>query len=188
MKTERACGRAGQGATRRVFLALALAGGASTAVCAAGCGPGEAKAPNPTRPLDERRAIEVIRRAIKAEGADPDAGRDEAIGGGGGGSGGKTLHVDVGVQGHAYGVAYISSEDARDLGDAIPPPNKKDEKLKTVALGADRETHVVLLYAQNYVYDDLTGDAHEQTTITAESALARDVQDFVTHARSRKYK
>jgi len=153
------------------------------ALTAAGCGPGEARAPNPTRALDERRAIEVIRRAVKNEGAEPAPGRDEPISGNG-----KVLHIDVGVQGHAYGVAYVTSEDAQRLGDAIPAPNKKDERLKLVRAGADGETHVVLLYQQNYVYDDLTGEAHEQTTITAESALARDVQDFVTHARSQKYK
>jgi hypothetical protein len=150
---------------------------------ATACGPGEAKAPNPTRALDERRALEVIRRAIKNEGGDPTPGRDEPITGNG-----KPLHLDVGVQGHAYGVAYITSEDAQALGDAIPAPNKKDEKLRLVRTGADGETHVVLLYQQNYVYDDLTGEAHEQTTIAAESALARDVQDFVTHARTQKYK
>ena len=158
-----------------------LAGTASVLVVA--CAPEEAKAPNPTRSLDERRALEVIRRAVKAEGADPAPGRDEPLSGTS-----KTLHIDVAIQGHAYGIAYISSEDAQTLGDALPAPNKKDEKLKLMRTGADGETHVVLLFQQNYLYDDLTGSAHEQTTISAESALARDTQDFVTHARSQKYK
>jgi len=149
----------------------------------AACGPGEAKAPNPTRALDERRAIEVIRRAIKNEGAEPGPGRDEPIA-----SNGKILHLDVGVEGHAYGVAYVTSEDAEALGAAIPAANHKDEKLKLVRVGADGETHVVLLFQQNYRYDDLAGEAHEQTTIATESTLARDVQDFITHARSQKYK
>jgi hypothetical protein len=157
---------------RRVLLALLLG-------VAAGCGPGEAKAPIP---LDERRAIEVIRRAMKDEGVDPDAGRDEPIA-----NAGKPLHIDVGIKGHAYGIAYITSEDADALGAAIPSPNKPDEKLKLVRCG-DGETHVVLLYQQNYRYDDLAGEVHEKTTITAESALARDVQDFITHARTQKYK
>ncbi len=163
-----------------LVLSIAISG---LGALAAGCGPGEAKAPNPTRALDERRAIEVIRRAIRKESESPAPGRDEPLA-----VNGKLLHIDVGVEGHAYGVAYVSSEDAQRLGEAIPPPNKKDEKLKLVRAGADGETHVVLLFQQNYVYDDLTGEAHEQTTITAESALARDVQDFVTHARSQKYK
>lgn len=148
----------------------------------AGCGPGEAKAPNPTRQLDERRAIEIIRRAVKNEGVEPAAGRDETLVGNG-----KVLHIDVGVSGKSYGIAYISSDDAASLGDAIPAPNNKDEKLKLVRVG-DGETHVVLLYQQNYLYDDLAGEAHEQTTITCERALTRDVQDFITHARSQKYK
>lgn len=166
--------RGGDGA-RQAILALG--------VLLAGCGPGEAKAPNPTRPLDERRAVEIIRRAVRNEGEAPDTGRDEPVA-----SGGKTLHIDVGVKGHSYGVAYVTSEDAEALGDAIPAPNKKDEKLKLVRVGADGEARVVLLYQQNYRYDDLTGEAHEQTTITAESSLARDVQDFITHARTQKYK
>jgi hypothetical protein len=161
---------------------LALALGCAS-LLATSCGPGEAKAPNPTRSLDERRALEVIRRAVRNEGESPAAGRDEPLAGNG-----RPLHIDVGVQGHAYGIAYVTSEDAEALGAAIPTPNRKDEKLKLVRAGADGETHVVLLYQQTYVYDDLSGEAHEQTTITAESALARDVQDFITHARSQKYK
>jgi len=172
-----------RGITRGAFGRGALLTLAVAALAAVGCGPGEAKAPNPTRPLDERRAIEVIRRAIKNEGENPDSGRDEPLF-----NGGKPLHIDVGVKGHAYGIAYISSEDAEALGTALPTANKKDEKLKLVRAGADGEIHVVLLYQQNYLYDDLTGEAHEKTTITAESALARDVQDFVTYARSQKYK
>ncbi len=94
----------------------------------------------------------------------------------------------MGVAGHAYGVAYISQEDADALAGAIPAANKKDEKLKLVRVGADGETRVVLLFAQNYLYDDQLGEAHEQTTITAESSLARDVQDFITYARAQKFK
>jgi hypothetical protein len=150
---------------------------------ALGCGPGEAKAPNPTRPLDERRAIEVIRRAIKSEGMDPAAGRDEPIP-----SSAKPIHIDVGVAGRSFGVAYISQEDAEALGSAIPAPNKKDEKLKIVRAGNDGETRVVLLFQQNYLYDDQIGEAHEQTTISAERALGRDAQDFVTYARTQKFK
>jgi hypothetical protein len=160
-----------------------IACGALVALGALGCGPGEAKAPNPTRALDERRALEIIRRAVKNEGVEPAAGRDEPIAGSG-----KVIHIDVGVAGKGYGIAYITAEDADALGDAIPPPNKKDEKLKLVRAGSDGETHVVLLYQQNYKYDDLAGEGHEQTTITIEGTLSRDVQDFITHARAQKYK
>jgi hypothetical protein len=153
------------------------------AVLTWGCSPAEVKAPNPTRLLDERRAIEVIHRAMRNEGVEPDAGRDEPLV-----TNGKPLHIDVGVKGHAYGIAYVTTDEAESLSAAIPSANKKDEKLKLVRAGADGETHVVLLFQQNYLYDDQTGDAHEKTTITAEHSLARDVQDFITHARTQKYK
>ena len=127
-------------------------------VALSGCGPEQVKAPNPTRSLDERRAIEVIRRGIQAESANPAPGRDVKI------STGATIHVDVGIEGHDYGIAYISIDDAHKLGSAIPPPNKKDERLRLERGGDDGETRIVLLYQDNYLYDDLSGESHEQTT------------------------
>ena len=171
MRTERALGARGWAVVAAVTCGAAL-----------GCGPGEARAPNPTRPLDERRAIEVIRRAVKAEGVEPTVGRDEKVAGSS-----KTIHLDVGVQGKRYGVAFVTSDDATALGESIPAANKKDEKLKLVPAGEDGKIHVLLLFQQNYLYDDLAGDAHEQTVITAEGALARDVRDFVTYAKSKSF-
>lgn len=146
-----------------------------------GCGPGDVKAPNPTRALDERRAVEVIRRAIVAEGARPAGPRDEKL------ASGKTLRIDVGVDGHGYGVAYVTTDEQAQLGDAIPPRNQKDEKLKLARVGKDGEIRIVLLYQANYLYDDLAGEEHEQTTITCERSLARDVQDFISHAKGQHF-
>lgn len=158
-----------------VFLASALALGA--------CDPGPARSANPTKPLDERRAIEVIRRAIALENAKPAGGREVTLM-----ASGKPLQIDVGVEGHEYGIAYITSEDAEKLGDAIPPKNGQDEKLRLARVGAEGEVRVVLLYQDNYRFDDLVGETHEQTTITAERLLTRDVQDFITHAKTQNYK
>lgn len=153
------------------------------AAALAACSQGEARAPNPTRPLDERRAVEVIRRAVKGEGLDPTPSRDVAMP-----NGGKQFRIDVGVAGHDHcGIAYITSDDLRELGDAIPPPNKKDERLRIRNVGGDGLTRVVLLYQDNYLYDDLAGEAHEQTTITVENELTRDVADYLTHARSQHF-
>jgi hypothetical protein len=181
MRTERAPGTA----ARRSIL-WGAAGAALTCVVGGlivGCGPGEAKAPNPTRPLAERRAIEVIRRAMKKEGVDPAPGRDEKIAGNG-----APVHIDVGVQGRSYGVAYVTDEEAEALATAASIKNDKGGKLRLVQAGDDGETHVAVLFAQNYLYDDQVGEGHELTTISAENALARDVQDFITHAREKKYK
>ncbi|WP_438014463.1 hypothetical protein WMF18_26650 [Sorangium sp. So ce315] len=161
--------------------ARAALGVAVAALALAGCGGGEARAPNPTRALDERRAIEVIRRAMVLEGARPVPGRDVDL------VSGRKVRIDVGVQSRSYGVAYVTEEDARALGAAIPPPNGQDERLRIVRGGADGSIRIVLLYQNNYRYDDLVGESHERTTISAERQLTRDVQDFITYARTQKF-
>ncbi|AKT39173.1 hypothetical protein [Chondromyces crocatus] len=164
---------------------VALGWGAMGALLlgALGCGPPPIRQPNAMRTLDERRALEVIQRAITQEGAQPAPGRDVTLL-----STGATIHIDVGVRGRDYGVVYVTEEDAAKLGPAIPPANRQDEKLRLVRAGEDGEVRLVLLYQTNYRYDDLVGESHEQTTITAERQLTRDVQDFITHARTRKFR
>ncbi len=166
---------AGVARATAVLVALASAGSAL------GCRGGEARTPNATRTLDERRALEVIRQTMIREGVRPGPGRDVRL------PSDKTLHVDVGVEGRAFGIAYVTAADAAELGGAIPPRNEKDERLRLVR-GSDGESRFVVLYQENYVYDDLVGDAHSQTTIACEGQLARDVSDFVTHARTQGYK
>lgn len=161
--------------------ALPAALGAVIALSA--CGPSEARSPNPTRPLDERRAIEVIRRAVVQEGVKPAPGREVTLV-----STNKPLQIDVGIEGHEYGIAYITAQDAEKLGDAIPSKNQSDEKLRLARAGEEGAVRIVLLYQDNYRYDDLVGESHEQTTITAERLLTRDVQDFITYAKTQKYK
>jgi hypothetical protein len=146
-----------------------------------GCEPEPPKVPNPTRTLDERRAIEIIRTAVQAEGMAPAPGRDETLP-----VSGKPIHIDVGIDGKKFGIVYVSDDDQVSLGKDVGEPNKKGEKLNTGYAGADNKVHFVLLYQTNYRYDDLVGQGHEQTTITAEGELARDVRDFVTYARSHK--
>jgi hypothetical protein len=167
--------------SRLARLAREAAAVAALGALAIGCGPGEARSPIPTRTLDERRAVEVIRQALLHEGARPAAAREVKL------SNGTPLTVDVSIEGHEYGIAYVTPEDAAQLGAAIPPRNQKDERLRLVRTG-DGEARIVVLYQENYIYDDLAGEAHSQTTITCEHQLARDVADFVTHAREQGYK
>ncbi|WP_433927606.1 hypothetical protein [Sorangium cellulosum] len=182
--SEDAPGRA-QDARRPVARAREAArralGVAAAALALAGCSGGEARAPNPTRALDERRAIEVIRRAMAQEGAQPVPGRVVDL------VSGRKVRIDVGVQNRSYGVVYVTEEDAQALGAAIPPPNGQDERLRIVRGGADGSIRLVLLYQNNYRYDDLVGESHERTTISAERQLTRDVQDFITYARTQKF-
>ena len=146
-----------------------------------GCGPPPARTATTSRSLDERRALEVIRRAVSADGQRPSAGRTVQL------PGGKSILVDVSIEGHAYGIAYITQEDAKKLADGIPPRNGEDERLRLIRAGEDGQIRVVLLYQENYRFDDLEGEAHEQTTISCEAQLTRDVRDFLTHARTKKF-
>lgn len=163
----------------RRFLALGLL--LSGAVL--GCEPPPAKtAPNPTRTLDERRAIEVIRNAVVAEGARPAAAREEKLT-----NKDKSIRIDVSIEGKKYGLAYVSDDDKNTLGDAIPTAGSRDEPMKIVRAGEDGSVVVVLLYQTNYRYDDLVGEGHEQTVITAENELVRDVRYAVVGAQTRKW-
>jgi hypothetical protein len=165
----------GRLAKSAVFLSIVMS--------AAACGPGEARAPNPTRPLDERRAVEVIRKAIALEGVQPAPGRDAPLTGHE-----KVVRIDVGVEGHEYGIAYITSEDAEKLGSTIPPKPAEDEKGRIVRVGEAGDGRVLLLYQDNYRYDDLVGEEHEQTAIAVERVLTRDVHDFINYAKEKKLK
>lgn len=160
---------------------LALVAGAALVCPSFGCDAPPPRSATTTRPLDERRALEVIRRAMAAEGVRPAAGRTVEL------PTGKTLFVDVGVEGHGYGVAYVTVDDASKLADGIPPRNAQDERLRLVRVGEGGETRIVLLYQENYRFDDLEGEAHEQTTIACEAQLTRDVRDFLTHARTKNF-
>src|SRR6185436_3919276 len=111
----------------------------------AGCEPEPAKAPNPTRTLDERRAVEIIRNAVVDEGERPAPARDETLA-----TTGKPIRIDVSVEGKKYGIVYVSDDDKAVLGDAIPPPNDQGGKLRLTRAGKDGDIHLVLLYQTNY--------------------------------------
>ena len=148
----------------------------------AGCAGQEAKQPNPLRPIDERRAIPIIAQAYADSGETATEGRDIKL------ATGKTLHVDVGTTGHKYGVAYLTTGDisALDAKTDLPPHQTSSSDLPIVTGGGpDADTIVLVLFADDYQYDDLAGEQHESTTITAEKKLTRDVRDFLVQARSK---
>ncbi len=166
---------------RRGFLASILVlGGASVAL---GCGPPPAKAPNPTRALDERRAIEVIIRGFRAEGDRPIRGREVEL------ESGVKIKIDVGAAEKLYGVAYITDNDRRAMGAGLPQRDASmGDALQLVrGMGDNRDARILILHDTSYTYDDQVGTTHESTTITAENMLARDVRDFVLRAHSDRW-
>jgi hypothetical protein len=145
------------------------------------CAGQEAKQPNPMRSIDERRAIPIIAQTYQDFGQNPSEGRDIRLGSG------KTIHVDVGTAGRKYGVAYLTTGDLAGLDPKIDlPPHTPGGDLPVVqGAGEDNDAVILLLFAPDYQYDDLAGEQHESTTITAEKKLARDVRDFLVQARAR---
>lgn len=165
--------------TARTGLALA----ALFVTLAAGCGGPPPKTANPTRTLDERRAVEIIFGAFRDERDQPAAGRKIAL------DEGKPLEVDVAAAGRKYGVAYVTANERRALGGALPTrdPSIGDALQLVRGTGDDSDARILVLHDIDYTYDDQVGTAHESTTITAERKLARDVRDFVVRARAEKW-
>ena len=85
-----------------------------TTIFSVGCGGQEARGPNQMRPLDERRAIQVIINAFRDERAKPIPGRDVQI------QEGVAIELDVGASGRKFGVAYTTPNERAELGNALP--------------------------------------------------------------------
>ncbi|MCU0691994.1 MAG: hypothetical protein MUF54_11380 [Polyangiaceae bacterium] len=145
----------------------------------AACESPTAKAPTPKRSMDEGRALNIIAQAIRAEGLTPEPPREVTL------AGGTRVRMDVGVADKKIGFVYLTDMDARELGNApvAQKPHARDDLSIRLGTGSDEGVHVVVLFANDYLYDDNAGEEHEATAITAESKLDRDARDFVAIAR-----
>jgi hypothetical protein len=141
------------------------------------------RAPNPTRPLDERRAIEIILQAFREERDAPVQGHPVTL------TAGHALEVDVASQGKKYGVAYVTSNERLALGTALPgrDPAMGDALQLVSGTGDEGDARVLVLHDTDYMYDDQIGEEHEETTVTAELKLRRDVRDFLVRAHAEKW-
>jgi hypothetical protein len=139
--------------------------------------------PNPTRPLEERRAVEIILNAFVEENDRGVTGRAISL------AGGKQLQVDVGAAGKKYGVAFVTANERHALGLAVPtpPPGTEDALHLMRGTMADSEARILVLQDTDYLYDDQVGEDHEATVVTAESKLDRDVRDFLVRAHAEKW-
>src|SRR6185369_2495317 len=99
------------------------------------------RAPNPTRPLDERRAVELIIEAFREEKDRPVPGTVVAL------TESKRIHVDVTASDHKYGVAYVTAPERVELGTALPEkdPSMGDALQLVSGLGEDGDARVLVL-------------------------------------------
>jgi hypothetical protein len=147
------------------------------------CGGPPPRAPNPTRPLDERRAIELIIQAFREERDHPILGTSVAL------TESKQIKVDVAADERKYGVAYVTASERLELGGALPAKDAAmGDALQLVSgLGEDGDARVLVLRDNDYLYDDHVGDQHERPSLTAELKLKRDVHDFIVRAHAEKW-
>jgi hypothetical protein len=138
---------------------------------------------HPTRPLDERRAIELIIEAFRDEHDRPVPGSELLL------SETQSLHIDVGAQERKYGVAYVTAAERVALGASLPPrdPAMGDALQLVSGLGPGADARVLVLQDLDYAFDDHLGEAHEASTLTAELKLKRDVHDFLVRAHAEKW-
>jgi hypothetical protein len=127
--------------------------------------------------------VEIILTAFRAERDKGVTGRKITL------PGGKSLEVDVTSAGKAYGVAYVTSGERHELGAAVPAPEPGMEDALHLVRGSgdDRNAKVLVLHDTNYLYDDQVGAEREQTIVTAERKLERDVRDFIVRAHAEKW-
>lgn len=151
---------------------------------ASACGAPPPRTANPTRPLDERRAVDVIAEVFREEREQPAPGSEIAL------SAQHRLRVDVWAAGKRLGIAYVTGGELRDLGEAIPQrdPSKGDALLLVSGVGSDSDARICVLSDSDYLYDDQLGGAHDKSTITAELKLKRDARDFLVIARRERWK
>jgi hypothetical protein len=154
----------------RLIAARLLAVALGMGVVAA-CGGEPPRAPTPLRPIDQGHAVVIVARAMKSLGFDPERGRTIHVANATS-TELKELTLDVAAKGKKWGIAYITNADGEALGDALP--KRKDPERFTVIHGVgdgEEDTRAVLLFAGDYMEDDLAGEAHTSTSIAAEDKL-----------------
>jgi hypothetical protein len=162
---------------RTPLFALAVA---ASAVACAGEPP---KRPNVMHPVHVRRAVEIVAHVFKDSNFEPDPGHAILLT-----SRGATLPLDVVAGGHKFGIAYVTREEAQQLGDALPKYDPESDALVVVE-GIERDVgwHALLMYDRAYLSDDLEGEEHSATNIAAEKKIERDARDFIVKAQHEKW-
>jgi hypothetical protein len=167
----------GRVSTRAFFATISRVVSALLVAAATGCGGEDAKAPTILRPLDEPHAVQIMAGIFKDFGLEPVRNRMIAFGTGDG-----QLKLDVAAKSKQFGIAYITWQDADKLGDALPKRRDPDAIIVVHGNGDDSDVHAALLFAADYMQDDLSGEAHTSTSIAARQKLELATRDILRRA------
>lgn len=134
-------------------------------------------------PVGQARAVKILANVLQSRGLQPMRRGEVALASGG------TVDVDVGARGKKLGIAYLTRQEAEALLPNLPGGLPEDGGALKVVLGvgADADSRILLLAASNYMADDQIGADRNDTTITAESKLARDARDFLAKASEARW-
>jgi hypothetical protein len=160
--------------TASAFALAALAAMAS----AVACGGDDPRAPTILRPVDEPHAVSIMARVFRQFSLEPVRNRIVKFG-----PDDAPLRLDVAARDHRFGIAYITWQDADKLGDALPKRADPDAIIIVHGNGDDGDVNAALLFAADYMQDDLSGESHTSTSIAAEEKLELATKDILRRAQ-----
>jgi hypothetical protein len=150
---------------------------AAAVVCAGACSGEPPRAPNILRPIDEPHAVAIMAKVFREFGLEPVRNRIIKFG-----PNDVDLRLDVAAKDRRFGIAYITWQDADKLGDETPRRRDPDAIIVVRGNGDDDDVHAALLFAADYMQDDLAGEAHTATSIAAEQKLVLATKDILRRA------
>jgi hypothetical protein len=130
-----------------------------------------------SRPIDEPHAVAIMARVFRELGIEPVRNRVIKFG-----PNDAELRLDVAAKDKRFGIAYITWQDADKIGDALPKRRDPDAIIVVRGNGDDDDVHAALLFAADYMQDDLSGEAHTATSIAAEKKLELATRDVLRRA------
>lgn len=150
---------------------------AAAAVAALSCGGGPARGPSILRPIDEPHAVSIMARVFRQLRVEPVRNRTIKFG-----PHDAELNLDVAARDRRFGIAYITWQDADLLGDDLPKRRDPDAIMVVRGNGDDEDVHAALLFAADYMQDDLAGEQHTSTAIAAGLKLELATRDVLRRA------
>jgi hypothetical protein len=141
------------------------------------CGGDPPKAPTILRPVDEPHAVAIMAKVFRELHLEPVRNRIIKFG-----PNDAELKLDIAAKDRRFGVAYITWQDADKLGDDLPKRRDPDAIIVVRGNGEDDDVHAALLFAADYMQDDLAGEAHTSTSIAAEQKLTLATKDVLRRA------